>query len=206
MSDQNNNPVEEPLNGGSSAGEANEAGENAGFVEDPGYDNAEAVSVEDADVETSLSDADLSFLEEAESDLAAERLADLQRVTAEYANYRKRTEANREIERERVISDTVKILLPVLDDIDRAEKHGDLAEGSALAAIAGKLRGVTERLGLVAYGAAGDVFDPNQHEAILQQPSPDVTVETVLDVVETGYTLGSTQVRAAKVVVAVPAN
>ena len=206
MSDQNNNPVEEPLNGGSSAGEANEAGENAGFVEDPGYDNAEAVSVEDADVETSLSDADLSFLEEAESDLAAERLADLQRVTAEYANYRKRTEANREIERERVISDTVKILLPVLDDIDRAEKHGDLAEGTALAAIAGKLRGVTERLGLVAYGAVGDVFDPNQHEAILQQPSPDVTVETVLDVVETGYTLGSTQVRAAKVVVAVPAN
>ena len=206
MSDQNNNPVEEPLNGGSSAGEANEAGENAGFVEDPGYDNAEAVSVEDADVETSLSDADLSFLEEAESDLAAERLADLQRVTAEYANYRKRTEANREIERERIIGDTVKILLPVLDDIDRAEKHGDLAEGSALAAIAGKLRAATERLGLVAYGAAGDVFDPNQHEAILQQPTPDVTVETVLDVVETGYTLGSTQVRAAKVVVAVPAE
>ena len=206
MSDQNSNPVEEPLNGGSSAGDSNGAGENAGFVEDPGYDNAEGVSLEDADVETSLSDADLSFLEEAESDLAAERLADLQRVTAEYANYRKRTGANREIERERIISDTVKILLPVLDDIDRAEKHGDLAEGSALAAIAGKLRGVTERLGLVAYGAAGDVFDPNQHEAILQQPSPDVTVETVLDVVETGYTLGSTQVRAAKVVVAVPAD
>ena len=206
MSDQNENPVEEPLNGGSSAGDSNAAGENAGFVEDPGYDNAEGVSVEDADVETSLSDADLSFLEEAESDLAAERLADLQRVTAEYANYRKRTEANREIERERIISDTVKILLPVLDDIDRAEKHGDLAEGSALAAIAGKLRGVTERLGLVAYGAAGDLFDPNLHEAILQQPSPDVTAETVLDVVETGYMIGTTQVRAAKVVVAVPAN
>jgi molecular chaperone GrpE len=207
MSDQNENPVEEPLNGGSSAGDASAASENTGFAEDPGYDGpAEGASFEDADVETSLSDADLSFLEEAESDLAAERLADLQRVTAEYANYRKRTEANREIERERVISDTVKILLPVLDDIDRAEKHGDLAEGSALAAIAGKLRGVTERLGLVAYGAAGDVFDPNQHEAILQQPSPDVTVETVLDVVETGYTLGSTQVRAAKVVVAVPAE
>ena len=206
MSDQNENPVEEPLNGGSSAGDSNGTGENAGFVEDPGYDNAEGVSLEDADVETSLSDADLSFLEEAESDLAAERLADLQRVTAEYANYRKRTEANREIERERVISDTVKILLPVLDDIDRAEKHGDLAEGSALAAIAGKLRGVTERLGLVAYGAAGDVFDPNQHEAILQQPTPGANAETVLDVVETGYMLGLTQVRAAKVVVAVPAD
>lgn len=207
MSDQNSNPVEEPLNGGSSAGDTSEVGENAGFAEDPGYDgHTEDASFEDADVETSLTDADLSFLEQAESDLAAERLADLQRVTAEYANYRKRTEANREIERERIIGDTVKILLPVLDDIDRAEKHGDLAEGSALAAIAGKLRGATERLGLVAYGAAGDLFDPNLHEAILQQPSPDVTAETVLDVVETGYMIGTTQVRAAKVVVAVPAN
>lgn len=207
MSDQNENPVEEPLNGGSSAGDASEAAENTGFAEDPGYDGpTEDASFEDADVETSLTDADLSFLEKAESDLAAERLADLQRVTAEYANYRKRTEANREIERERIIGDTVKILLPVLDDIDRAEKHGDLAEGSALAAIAGKLRGATERLGLVAYGAAGDLFDPNLHEAILQQPSPDVTAETVLDVVETGYMIGTTQVRAAKVVVAVPAN
>lgn len=200
MSDNNENPVEEPLNGGSSSGAPD-------FAEDPGYDGpVEGDSYEDADVETSLSDTDLSFLNEAENDLAAERLADLQRVTAEYANYRKRTEANREIERERIISDTVKILLPVLDDIDRAEKHGDLAEGSALSAIAGKLRGVTERLGLVPYGAAGDVFDPNQHEAILQQPSPDVTVETVFDVVETGYMLGLTQVRAAKVVVAVPAD
>jgi molecular chaperone GrpE len=200
MSDNNENPVEEPLNGGSSSGAAD-------FAEDPSYDGpTEGDSYEDADVETSLSDTDLSFLNEAENDLAAERLADLQRVTAEYANYRKRTEANREIERERVISDTVKILLPVLDDIDRAEKHGDLAEGSALSAIAGKLRGVTERLGLVPYGAAGDAFDPNQHEAILQQPSPDVTAETVFDVVETGYMLCLTQVRAAKVVVAVPAD
>ena len=93
MSDQNENPVEEPLNGGSSAGDPS-------FAEDPGYDGPhEGDSFEDADVETSLSDTDLSFLEEAENDLAAERLADLQRVTAEYANYRKRTEANREIER-----------------------------------------------------------------------------------------------------------
>lgn len=173
------------------------------FAEDPGYE-VSPESLEDADVET-LSDADMSFLEQAESDLAAERLADLQRVTAEYANYRKRTEANREVERERVIAETVKSLLPVLDDIDRAEKHGDLVDGSPIAAIAGKVRAVTERLGLVAYGAVGDAFDPNLHEAILQQPSPDVTSETILDVVETGYMLGSTQVRAAKVIVAVPA-
>lgn len=195
-------PAEEPLEGGSSSEEP--AGE---FVEDPSYDAPEeGVSYEDADVETSMSDADMSFLDAAGEDLAAERLADLQRVAAEYANYRKRTEANREIERERAVGDTVKALLPVLDDIARAEKHGDLVEGSPLLAIASKLRSVIERLGLTPYGIVGDIFDPNLHEAVLQQPSPDVTVETVLDVVETGYLLGSTQVRVAKVVVAVPAS
>lgn len=199
---EDQNPVEEPLEGGSSV---EDSATDSSFAEDPGYDTPiEGESFEDADVETSLSDTDLSFLEEAENDLAAERLADLQRITAEYANYRKRTEANREVERERVIGDTVKVLLPVLDDIDRAEKHGDLIEGSPLAAVATKLRAATERLGLSSYGAAGEAFDPNQHEAILQQPSADVTAETILDVVETGYMLGTTQVRAAKVIVAVP--
>lgn len=178
------------------------------FAEDPGYENAEGAetTLEDADVETSLDETDLSFLEKAADELAAERLADLQRVSAEYANYRKRTEANREIERERAVGDTVRLLLPVLDDIDRAEKHGDLVEGSPLSAIASKLRAVIERMGLSAYGAAGDAFDPQLHEAILQQPSSDVTVATVLDVIEVGYQMGSTQVRAAKVVVQTPAE
>jgi molecular chaperone GrpE len=199
-------PAEEPLEGGSSSGEsaADQANQ---FAEDPSYDAPqEGESYQDADVETSMSDADMSFLDAAGEDLAAERLADLQRVAAEYANYRKRTEANRELERERAVGDTVKVLLPVLDDIDRAEKHGDLSEGSPLLAIASKLRSVIERLGLTPYGAAGDIFDPNLHEAVLQQPTADVTVDTVLDVVETGYLMGSTQVRVAKVVVSVPAS
>ncbi len=175
------------------------------FVEDPGYE-VSGESLEDADVETSLDDTDLAFLDKAADDLAAERLADLQRVTAEYANYRKRTEANREVERERVIGDTVRLLLPVLDDIDRADKHGDLVEGSPLGAIASKLRAVVERMGLSAYGAVGDAFDPNLHEAIVQQPSAEVSAPTILDVVEVGYQIGSTQVRAAKVVVQTPAE
>lgn len=147
---------------------------------------------------------DAELLEQTADDIAAERLADLQRVTAEYANYRKRTEANRELDRERAVADTVRLLLPVLDDLDRAEKHGDLVDGAPLTAIAAKMRGMSERLGLSAYGAAGEVFDPNIHEAIVQQPSADVTAETLLDVIERGYMLGSIQVRAAKVVVAVP--
>lgn len=182
-------------------------------VDGPAVEGA-FIEAEGPDVETSLSDADLSFLEDAStassstaSDevLAAERLADLQRVTAEYANYRKRTEANREVERERTVGDVVKVLLPVLDDLDRAEKHGDLGDGP-FASIAQKLRAGTERLGLAPFAAVGDVFDPQLHEAIFQQPSADVEVETIADVVETGYYLGSTLLRAAKVVVSTPVS
>ncbi|MFO7690199.1 MAG: nucleotide exchange factor GrpE [Cryobacterium sp.] len=137
---------------------------------------------------------------------SSEHLADLKRVTAEYANYRKRTEANRIVEKERVTGDVVKLLIPVLDDIYRAEKHGDLVPDSAFAAIAAKLRGSMERLGLTSFGEVGEVFDPTMHEAIFQQPSSEVDVDTVGDVAETGYRLGSVLLRAAKVVVQVPSD
>ncbi|MBM3714277.1 MULTISPECIES: nucleotide exchange factor GrpE [Microbacterium] len=133
-------------------------------------------------------------------------LTDLKRVQAEYANYRRRTEEQREREIERAKGEAVKGLLPVMDDLDRAEKHGDLVEGTPFAAIGGKIRAVAERLGVVSYGTAGEPFDPQQHEAIFQAPTPGVTVATVLEVVEVGYRLGSTELRPAKVVVAVPAE
>ncbi|MFT4307127.1 MAG: nucleotide exchange factor GrpE [Microbacterium sp.] len=133
-------------------------------------------------------------------------LLDLKRLQAEYANYRRRTEEQREVEIDRAKGSVAKGLLPVLDDLDRAAKHGDLSEGTPFAAIADKLRSVAERMGLVSYGAAGDVFDPQQHEAIFQQPTPGATETTVLEVVEVGYRLGSVELRPAKVVVAVPAD
>ncbi|HEY6799229.1 MAG TPA: nucleotide exchange factor GrpE, partial [Agromyces sp.] len=126
------------------------------------------------------------------------------RVTAEYANYRKRTEANREVERERAIGAAVAVLLPVLDDLDRAEKHGDLEGDAPFATIAAKLRASVEKLGLTAFGDVGEPFDPQKHEAIFQQPSDEVETDTVADVVETGYLLGGTLLRAAKVVVKTP--
>jgi molecular chaperone GrpE len=167
----------------------------------------ELVDVGPGEEESVLSDDDLDILsgQTTADQLAAERLADLQRVTAEYANYRKRTEANREVERERAVGEAVKGLIPVLDDLERADKHGDLTEGSAFATIAGKLRSSVERLGLTPYGEKGEPFDPQVHEAIFQQPTPGVTADTVAEVVETGYRLGSTVVRVAKVVVATPA-
>ncbi|GGF35617.1 nucleotide exchange factor GrpE [Subtercola lobariae] len=208
--------------GDDESGQGEPIGDDASFIEaegpdvevptggeddDEGYSEAaeEGETVGDGEFNAD----DLSFLdavsagETQDSDLAAERLADLQRVTAEYANYRKRTEANREIERERTVGEVVKVLLPVLDDFDRAEKHGDLAEGPFVSIVA-KLRAGVERFGLTPFGTPGDLFDPKIHEAIFQQPSADVQVETVADVVETGYYLGSSLLRAAKVVVAVP--
>jgi molecular chaperone GrpE len=133
-------------------------------------------------------------------------LGDLKRLQAEYANYRRRTEDQRDVEIERAKGSVAKDLLPVLDDLDRAAKHGDLVEGTPFFAIAEKTRSVAERMGLSTYGAAGDVFDPQQHEAIFQQPTPGATETTVLEVVEVGYRLGSIELRPAKVVVAVPAE
>jgi len=162
---------------------------------------AEGIEEDELTVQDILDAADLEAAEP-----TSEHLADLKRVTAEYANYRKRTEANREIERERVTGEVVKVLLPVLDDLYRAEKHGDLEGDSAFATIAAKLRASTERIGLKPYGSVGDVFDPTVHEAIFQLPTPDIDVETVGDVVETGYYLGSSLLRVAKVVVQVPSD
>jgi molecular chaperone GrpE len=173
-------------------------------------EDAQFIEAEGPDVEThSELDEELESLlqaEDATRTAVDQHLDDLRRLTAEYANYRKRTEANREVDRTRAIGDVVKILLPVLDDLDRADKHGDLVEGSAFATIAQKLRAGVERMGLVPVGSVGDPFDPTVHEAIFQKPNPEVTVQTVADVVESGYFIGETLLRAAKVVVDTPAD
>jgi molecular chaperone GrpE len=176
----------------------------------------EFIEAEGPDVETSLNDADQAFLN-GEGDLPAgpgpdgtpqdsEHLADLRRVTAEYANYRRRTERERDALRDRATGDAARAFLPVLDDLDRAEAHGDLAEGGPLTAIAQKLRGAVAKLGITPYGEKGELFDPHQHDAIFQRESPDVTSPTVSDVVERGYRIGETTLRVAKVVVDTPSG
>lgn len=176
-----------------------------------GEQGSEANASGPASQEEELTVDDILGAEQSVDAAAAEapadsHLADLQRLTAEYANYRRRTEESRELEKQRTKGDVVKNLLPVLDDLDRAEKHGDLAEGSAFAAIADKVRALVARQGVEVYGEAGEVFDPQRHEAIFQQPTPGVTEATVLEVVEVGYRLGDVELRPAKVVVAVPAE
>ena len=140
------------------------------------------------------------------SDEDKDLLLDLKRVQAEYANYRRRTEEQREVEVARAKGAVAKGLLPVLDDLDRAEQHGDLAEGTAFSTIAQKLRSTLERFGLVSFGEKGESFDPQVHEAIAQVPVPGTEQDTVLDVIERGYRLGDVELRPAKVAVAVGAD
>ncbi len=192
---------------------APEEGAPRGIPADGASADGNWLAAEGPDVETSLTDADQAFLDGA-GDMPAEgaaepedeHLADLRRVTAEYANYRRRTEREREAIKERATGDAARAILPVLDDLDRAEAHGDLTEGGALAAIAQKLRGAGTKLGLIAFGEKGEAFDPHQHDAIFQRESGDVQKATVADVVERGYRIGDTVLRAAKVVVDTPAG
>jgi len=185
---------------GDAAAQASEAP--ADGASDP--DGDEELTVDD--ILGAAQNADAAAEDAVLADLESQLLNDLKRLQAEYANYRRRTEEQREVEIDRATGAVAKGLLPVLDDLDRAEKHGDLEEGTPFAAIAEKLRGIAERMGLITYGAAGEVFDPQHHEAIFQAPTPGTTEPTILEVVEVGYRLGSVELRPAKVVVAVPAE
>ena len=192
--------------GSATGGTAQDGSATGGTAQDG---SAEATDDEELTVDDILGttqNADAAAEDAALADLESALLNDLKRLQAEYANYRRRTEEQREVEIARAQGAVAKGLLPVLDDLDRAEKHGDLEEGSPFAAIAEKLRAVADRMGISTYGAKGDVFDPQQHEAIFQQPTPGATETTILEVVEVGYRLGDVELRPAKVVVAVPAE
>src|SRR5689334_5650098 len=133
----------------------------------------------------------------------AERTADLQRLQAEYANYRKRAERERLAAGEIAVGNALTELLPVLDDIDRAREHGDLT--GALKAIADKVEGVVTKLGLEAFGANGDPFDPAIHEAVMHAESDDVDAPTCTTVMRKGYKHGERLLRPAMVGVTDPA-
>jgi molecular chaperone GrpE len=129
--------------------------------------------------------------------------SDMLRAQAELVNFRTRVERDRVANRESVIAEVIRSLLPALDDLTRAEKHGDL-EGSPLELVAAKIRGAFERYGLRSVGEKGEVFDPHFHEAVVQLPTAGATEQTVADVIDPGYALGERLIRAAKVAVSVP--
>jgi molecular chaperone GrpE len=139
-----------------------------------------------------------------EAALLDERTRDLQRVQAEYANYRKRADRDRLAAGEIAVGRVLGELLPVLDDLDRAREHGDLT--GALKAIADKLEGVTTKLGLAAFGDEGEPFDPTVHEAVMHDESADVSEPTCTKILRKGYKHGERLLRPAMVGVTDPSG
>ena len=135
---------------------------------------------------------------------AAELKNDLLRLQAEYVNYRKRVERDRAVAGEMAVIGVLNSLLPVLDEVDAARQHGDLTDGP-FAAIAAKLENALKTYGLVRIDETGVEFDPTVHEALIQQPGEDIEVDTVSQVLRSGYKSGDRVLRAAQVIVAVPA-
>ena len=137
-----------------------------------------------------------------ETDPVSSLTADLQRLQAEYANYKKRVERDRSLAHELAVSSVLIELLPVLDDIERAESHGELTGG--FKAVADHIASATERIGLSKYGTAGDAFDPQINEALLHDTSADVTTSTATKILQPGYKFKDRILRPARVGVTDP--
>lgn len=173
--------------------------EEAASIIDGEAARAEAESAS-ADPEADELDSDLARAEAR----AAEAFADLQRLQAEFVNYRKRVERDRAAAGEQATSKVVEALIPVLDDLAGAREHGDLETDGPFKSIASKLEETLGRLGWSSFGAPGEEFDPQLHEALMSQPSQDVTVPTIQHVAQPGHRIGDRVVRPARVIVSQP--
>ncbi|QMV84494.1 nucleotide exchange factor GrpE [Corynebacterium hindlerae] len=167
-------------------------------------EEAQAEADLEAQVNEALADVDLDDgeVDDTEAQLA-ERTEDLLRMTAEYANYRKRTERDRKVAIDTAKAKVIEKFLPILDDLELAEKHGDLAEGP-LKAFADKFTNTITAEGLVAFGAEGDEFDPERHEAVQDLSSGEEKV--IGTVLRKGYLVGERLIRTAMVIIADPAE
>ncbi|MEV3853952.1 nucleotide exchange factor GrpE [Streptomyces sp. NPDC050095] len=131
-----------------------------------------------------------------------ERTADLQRLQAEYQNYRRRVERDRVTVKEIAVANLLTELLPVLDDIGRAREHGELVGG--FKSVGDSLETVVAKLGLQQFGKEGEPFDPTVHEALMHSYAPDVTETTCVAILQPGYRIGERTIRPARVAVAEP--
>ena len=128
---------------------------------------------------------------------------DLQRLQAEYANYRKRIERDRLVAHEMAIGAVLTELLALLDAVDLAEQHGEVTGG--FKAVADQLNSITSRIGLEKYGSEGEAFDPQIHEALMHETSADVAVATASKILQPGYKYKERILRPARVSVTDPA-
>ncbi len=175
--------------------------------EEPAKDPQESAETEEVLEETEAVSEEAG--EEGDKDAIDRELEifqDLQRLQADFVNYRARVERDRGVERQLAVAEAIRAFLPAMDDLTRAEAHGDLQDGTPMAAIAQKLRAAGEKFGLSAFGEKGEAFDPEKHEALVQNPSEEVTKPVIADVIELGYMVGDRLLRPAKVAVSVPAD
>ncbi|MFD5377385.1 nucleotide exchange factor GrpE [Streptomyces griseoincarnatus] len=131
-----------------------------------------------------------------------ERTADLQRLQAEFQNYRRRVERDRAAVKESAVANLLTEVLPVLDDIGRAREHGELVGG--FKSVAESLESTVAKLGLQQFGKEGEPFDPTIHEALMHSYAPDVTETTCVAILQPGYRIGERTIRPARVAVAEP--
>ncbi|MFJ8661185.1 nucleotide exchange factor GrpE [Streptomyces sp. NPDC093795] len=131
-----------------------------------------------------------------------ERTADLQRLQAEYQNYRRRVERDRVTVKEIAVATLLTELLPVLDDVGRAREHGELVGG--FKSVAESMETVVAKMGLQQFGKEGEPFDPTIHEALMHSYAPDVTETTCVAILQPGYRIGERTIRPARVAVAEP--
>ncbi len=164
---------------------------------------AEALDADAIEAEFSAAEADMAAAA-GESGAVAEQVAvltaDLQRVHAEYSNYRKRVERDRELVRERAVESALVELLPILDDIGRARDHEELVGG--FRSVGEALEAAVVRLGLTPFGTIGEPFDPTRHEALMREEREGVTEPTVVTILQVGYEMNGRVVRPARVSVA----
>ena len=168
------------------------------MTESDGINNA-AESSSEEELSAAVDEA-LAAVEE--TDPVTSLTNDLQRLTAEYANYRKRVDRDRITDRELSFALVMNELLPILDNIERAEEHGELTGG--FKAVADQLLAVTTKLGLAKFADVNVAFDPMIHEALMHETSPDVTETSVTKVLQPGYKFKEKVIRPARVAVADP--
>ena len=160
-------------------------------------DNEEQISTENVVTESVEAAAP-----DQEIDPVAALTADLQRLQAEYANYRKRVERDRAVASEVATAAVLTELLATLDDIERAASHGELTGG--FKAVADQLASITNRFGLEKYGVEGEAFDPQIHEALMHETSADIAVATATKILQPGYKYKERILRPARVAVTEP--
>lgn len=172
---------------------------------EPSSEEGPAAPAGDTESKTSAQDAGVTGLTAQLDQVRTalnERTADLQRLQAEYQNYRRRVERDKVSVKEIASANLLSELLPTLDDIGRAREHGELVGG--FKSVAESLETVVAKLGLQQFGKEGEPFDPTIHEALMHSYAPDVTETTCVAILQPGYRIGERTIRPARVAVAEP--